>query len=53
MIPMVDKNQYHIKYEACPNCFGTFFDAGEFRDLKEFSVAERFRRMLDTLRSNL
>jgi len=53
MIPMVDRDQFHIKYESCPTCFGTFFDAGEFRDLKEHSVLERFREMLDTLRSNL
>jgi Zn-finger nucleic acid-binding protein len=53
MIPMVDKDQFHIKYESCPICYGTFFDAGEFRDLKEHSVLERFREMLHTLRTNL
>lgn len=53
MIPMVDKTQFHIKYEACPTCYGTFFDAGEFRDLKEFTVLERFTQMLKTLRSKL
>lgn len=53
MIPMVDKDQYHIKYESCPACYGTFFDAGEFRDLKEHNVMERFSAMLETLRTNL
>ncbi len=53
MIPMVDKDQFHIKYESCPICYGTFFDAGEFRDLKEHSVLERFVEMLKTLRTNL
>ena len=53
MIPMVDKDQDHIKYESCPICYGTFFDAGEFRDLKEISVLDRFRSMLHTLRTNL
>lgn len=53
MLPMVDKDQSHIKYESCPICYGTFFDAGEFRDLKEHSVLERFVQMLQTLRSNL
>ena len=43
----------HIKYESCPICYGTFFDAGEFRDLKENSVLERFLQMLQTLRTNL
>ncbi|MEQ9065700.1 MAG: zf-TFIIB domain-containing protein [Gimesia chilikensis] len=53
MIPMVDKDQFHIKYESCPDCFGTFFDAGEFRDLKENTVLDRFWQMLKTLRTNL
>ncbi|MCB1692139.1 MAG: zf-TFIIB domain-containing protein [Pseudomonadales bacterium] len=53
MIPMVDKDQFHIHYECCPACFGTFFDAGEFRDLKDHTVAERFSRMLSALRSHL
>ena len=53
MLPMVDKDQAHIRYESCPICYGTFFDAGEFRDLKEYSVLERFFEMLQTLRSNL
>jgi Zn-finger nucleic acid-binding protein len=53
MIPMIDKDQFHIKYESCPSCYGTFFDAGEFKDLKEFTVLERFGQLLKTLRSNL
>ena len=53
MLPMVDKDQVHIKYESCPICYGAFFDAGEFRDLKENSVLERFMQMLHTLRTNL
>ena len=53
MIPMVDKDQDHIKYESCPICYGAFFDAGEFRDLKEHTVLERFTEMLRTLRTNL
>lgn len=53
MLPMVDKDQVHIKYESCPICYGTFFDAGEFRDLKERTVLERFTQMLGTLRTNL
>lgn len=53
MIPMVDKDQFHIHYECCQQCFGSFFDAGEFRDLKDNTVIERFRQMLQTLRTNL
>ena len=51
MLPMVDKDQFHIKYESCPTCFGTFFDAGEFRDLKEHTVLERFNQMMHTISS--
>jgi Zn-finger nucleic acid-binding protein len=49
----VDKDQFHIKYESCPTCFGTFFDAGEFSDLKDHTVVERFRQMLATVRTHL
>jgi len=52
MLPMVDKDQFHIKFEACPACYGTYFDAGEFRDLKEHTVLERFSQMLHTLSTN-
>ena len=35
------------------NLLRDFFDAGEFRDLKERTVLERFTQMLGTLRTNL
>lgn len=53
MIPMIDKDQFHIKFESCQNCFGTFFDAGEFRDLTEFSVVKRCKQLWQTLRTHL
>lgn len=53
MIPMVDKDQFHIQFESCATCYGTFFDAGEFTDLKDYTVVERFIGMLSTLRRNL
>ena len=53
MIPMVDKEQSHIRYESCQSCYGAFFDAGEFRDLKDYTIVERFVGMLKTLRTNL
>lgn len=53
MLKMVDKDQFHIKYESCPVCFGTFFDAGEYKDYKEHTVVERFKQMVDTLRSKI
>ncbi len=43
MVRMVDRQHPHIWYESCPVCFGSFFDAGEFRDLKERTIADMFR----------
>jgi len=40
MIRMVDVDQHHIDYEACTTCYGIFLDAGEFKDLKDFTVSE-------------
>ena len=44
MIRMVDREQPHVWYESCATCFGNFFDAGEFRDLKKKTIADLFRR---------
>jgi uncharacterized protein len=40
---MVDAAQPHIHYESCPQCYGVFFDAGEFSDYKEESFWDFFR----------
>ena len=42
MTHMVDDKQIHIHFEQCPSCGGQFFDAGEFRDLKDLTVVESF-----------
>lgn len=47
MYRVADKTQFHIEYESCPACYGTFFDAGEFKDLNELTVVERFKKMVD------
>jgi Zn-finger nucleic acid-binding protein len=44
LIRMVDSAQPHIWFESCPVCYGRFFDAGEFRDLSEITIADVFRR---------
>ena len=41
MIPMVDRTQPHIWFESCPECHGAYFDAGEFKDLKNLTWLER------------
>jgi uncharacterized protein len=46
MIRMVDREQPHIWYESCAVCYGVFFDAGEFKDYKEKSVAGFFKDLL-------
>ena len=38
MLRMVDAQQPHIWYETCEECSGSFFDAGEFRDLKHHNL---------------
>ena len=43
MLQMVDPRQPHIRFESCPLCYGMFFDAGEFRDLKQETVLDFFR----------
>jgi uncharacterized protein len=43
MIRMVDASQQHVNYEACTTCYGIFLDAGEFKDLKDFTISEYLR----------
>lgn len=46
MIRMVDKDQPHIWFEKCSDCFGTFLDAGEFRDLKDDTLIDFLQDLL-------
>ncbi len=43
MIRMVDLKQSHIWFEHCTVCGGSFFDAGEFRDLAHHTILDFFR----------
>lgn len=38
-----DVLQPHIVYEKCSSCSGVFFDAGEFRDFKEYTLSEKLK----------
>jgi PAT family beta-lactamase induction signal transducer AmpG len=40
----VDPRQRHIRYESCVDCDGSFFDAGEFRDLSSLTISDLFKR---------
>ncbi len=51
MLKMVVLNQPHIRYESCSVCYGVFFDAGEFRDYKEETVADVFKDLLAIARN--
>ena len=46
MIRMVDLDQPHIWFEHCTVCGGSFFDAGEFRDLTHHTVLDFFKDLL-------
>ncbi len=46
MIRMVDIDQPHIWFEHCTVCGGSFFDAGEFKDLKHHTVLDVFRDLM-------
>ena len=40
----VDEQQRHIWYETCNDCDGSFFDAGELRDLSQLTVSDFFKK---------
>ena len=44
LIRMVDPQQPHIWFESCQNCFGRFYDAGEFTDFTEHGFLEWVKR---------
>lgn len=41
-----DPEQTHIWYETCRGCQGSFFDAGEFRDLTKHSISDFFKSLV-------
>ena len=43
MIRMVDLQQPHIWFEHCTVCGGSFFDAGEFKDLTHRTLVDFFK----------
>lgn len=44
MARLVDAGQPHIWFEKCGACHGSFFDAGELKDLSRLTIADHFRR---------
>ena len=52
MARRVDPQQSHIWYESCTACEGSFFDAGEFRDLAQLTISDFFKRLVTPRRKN-
>jgi Zn-finger nucleic acid-binding protein len=50
MARVVDEAQRHIWYETCGSCSGSFFDAGEFRDLAQVTIGDFFKRLVTPAR---
>lgn len=50
MIRARDLQQIHIWFEQCRVCNGVFFDAGEFRDLKDDSIGDFIKDLIHNLR---
>ncbi len=46
LVPTEHKQQLHILIDRCTSCHGIFLDAGELKDLSEFTLKERLRAML-------
>ena len=46
-----EPDQPHIWFEQCRSCLGSFFDAGEFRDLATVSFSDFFKRFVTPKRS--
>jgi Zn-finger nucleic acid-binding protein len=44
MIRMVDREQPHVWYESCGTCHGSYFDAGEFKDLRKKGLSDLLKR---------
>src|SRR6185295_19153392 len=40
MRQMQDVDQHHITFEACVECKGIFLDAGEYKDLKSYTLLD-------------
>ena len=43
MLRMVDPVQTHIWFEQCPTCKGRFYDAGEFKDVSDYTISDFFK----------
>lgn len=45
MMTVHDVEQPHVSIERCTLCYGSFYDAGELRDIETFDFVDIFRRL--------
>ncbi|MBI5594661.1 MAG: zf-TFIIB domain-containing protein [Elusimicrobia bacterium] len=53
MVKMAVADQPHIRYEACARCYGTFFDAGEFKDFAVKDVLDGLKSLFAVTKNRL
>jgi len=46
-----DPRQPHIWYEQCESCHGSYFDAGELKDLASLDLSDFFKRFVTSARN--
>lgn len=42
--------QSHIEVDSCPTCRGMLLDAGELKDMDEFTLMERLRALMGSMK---
>jgi Zn-finger nucleic acid-binding protein len=47
LVTIPDPRQPHVHIDVCRSCGGVLLDAGELKDLTEFTLAERLRSFLN------
>lgn len=53
MVKMTVADQPHIRYESCSRCYGTFFDAGEFKDFAVKDVLDGLKSLFAVTKNRL
>ncbi len=46
MLRLTDVDHPHLHFESCPVCYGSFFDAGKFRQYKSHGILEYIHDLL-------
>ncbi len=46
---VLHEGDFEITFERCPQCRGSFFDAGEFRDYMDEEIYAEFEKVLSNL----